>query len=110
MEDPSWKNIKLIDAFNELTNPPRKFFPTIDMYKRWRRKWDDEIAQKIFGAKLSKIEKKIIVTSNERNELIPPSDNELEMGGKILAGELMNDAMNILKKDQVVDERRDEYS
>lgn len=107
LEDPNWTSIKLVDAFNEVIVPQR-FFPTTDMYKRWRRRWDDEIAQKALGMKLSKIDEKIVVTRNEQNKLLSPSDNELELGGKTLAGELMNDAMNILKNDQVREELYDD--
>ena len=107
LEDSSWTSTRMIDAFNELITP-QKFFPTGDMYRRWRRHWDDEIAQKALGMKLSKIDERIVVTRNERNELLSPSDNELELGGKTLAGELMNDAMNILKNDQAKEELYDD--
>ena len=107
LEDPNWSSVKLIDSFNAIITPQR-FFPTSDMYKRWRRHWDDDIAQKALGMKLSKIDEKIIVTRNERNELLVPNENQLEQGAKTLAGELMNDAMNILKNDQAKEELYDD--
>ena len=107
LEDSSWTSTKLIDSFNELIAPQR-FFPTGDMYRRWRKRWDDEIAQKVLGMKLSKIDERIVETRNERNELLVPNENQLEQGAKTLAGELMNDAMNILKNDQVKEELYDD--
>jgi len=107
LEDPNWSSVKLIDSFNAIITPQR-FFPTSDMYNRWRKHWDDDIAQKTLGMKLSKIDEKIIVTRNERNELLVPNENQLEQGAKTLAGELMNDAMNILKNDQVKEELYDD--
>ena len=107
MEDQSWTSTRLIDAFNDII-APQKFFPTGDMYRRWRKNWDDDITKKIFGMKLSKVDEKIVRTRNERNELLVPNENQLEQGAKTLAGELMNDAMNILQKDQVQEELYDD--
>lgn len=105
--DMSWTSTKMIDGFNELIAPQR-FFPTGDMYRRWRKKWDNEISQKVLGASISKYDERLVETRNRDNELLVPSEIQLEMGSKTLAGELMNDAMSILKNDQAREELYDD--
>lgn len=101
-ELPNIQAVKVILLFNELIAPDR-FFPYPNQYRQWRKKWDLDIARKTMGAELALEvpEKKTIVkTQDEQNNLLVPTENELEAGAKTLGGELMNDAMNMLRQDQ----------
>jgi hypothetical protein len=101
IENPKTGAIAIINEFNKIIAPD-KFFPYSQQYRRWRKHWDLEIISKISGVEQSMVvaEQKVIKTRDENNALLAPSHEELEQGAKSLAGELMNDAMTMLKSDQ----------
>jgi len=101
MENPNLASRKIINDFNT-TIHPNKFHPYTQQFRRWRKRWDEEIISRLEGARvyLDSPEVKAIQTRDEQNNLLVPSEKELESGAKNLAGELMNDAMTMLKGDQ----------
>jgi hypothetical protein len=102
-KDPSMSAIKIINAYNAQI-APLTFFPWEKQYKLWRKKWDAELLA-IEGYKEEQKEiRELIQVRDKKNVLVVPSDESLEAGAKTLAGELLNDAMDILKKDQADEE------
>lgn len=98
-KDPSMSAIKIINAYNAQITP-LTFFPWEKQYKLWRKKWDAELLA-IEGYQEQQREvRQLIRVRDEQNALIVPSDDSLEAGAKTLGGELLNDALSILKKDQ----------
>lgn len=107
LENPNASVLKIVNDFN-VSIAPDKFHPYAAQYRRWRKHWDSEISDKLLGMKLQTVEVKAIKTRDENNNLIVPSEDELEGGAKNLAGELMNDAMTMLKNDQQLEELYDD--
>lgn len=91
----------IINDFNK-TIEPDTFFPYTDQYFRWRKKWDADILSKIEGAELAldAPEVKAVKMKDTEGNLITPPESALDEGAKTLGGELMNDAMTMLKSDQ----------
>lgn len=108
-ENPNYSKLKIIDEFNNIISP-QIFKPWASQYRRWYRRWDEDILAKIAGAKSAIMSSEIqaIKTRDENNSLIIPTEQELESGAKNLAGELMNDAMGILKSDQMNEDLYDD--
>lgn len=116
------KNMKLgiIDAvqgFNEeVAYPQNKMFhPYTTQLRGWIKKWNADILAKQFGMKeeegLITMDKKvtqIIKTRNDENGLVAPEDGDLERGTRTLAGELLNDAMQMLRDDQALEDIYDD--
>ncbi len=104
-ENPNASVIGIITSFNEMIAPD-KFYPYPTQYRIWRKKWDREILEKAMGAVLA-VESpvsKAIKTRDEQNNLMIPTDEDMEDGAKTLGAELVNDAMMMLKKDQAMGE------
>lgn len=101
--DPSKSAIKIINAYNAQI-APLTFFPWEKQYKLWRKKWDAELLAIEGYQEQQKEVRQLIKIRDEENALIIPTDDSLENGAKTLAGELLNDAMSILKKDQADEE------
>jgi len=101
LENPSLAAREIINNFND-TLEVDVFFPYTEQYRRWRKLWDDEIMSRLEGAEvhLESKEVKAVKTRDSENNLLVPTDQELDSGSKNLAGELMNDAMTMLKNDQ----------
>lgn len=94
--DPQRSAIKIINDFNSKI-APLTFFPWEKQYRLWRKKWDAElIAEQGFKQE----QRQLIKMQDEHNTLIVPDETTLEIGAKTLAGELLNDAIGILKRDQ----------
>lgn len=98
-KDPSMSAIKIINAYNAQITP-LTFFPWEKQYKSWRKKWDGELLAIQGYQEEQKEVRQLIKVRDERNVLVAPEDETLEAGARTLAGELLNDAMDILKQDQ----------
>lgn len=98
-KDPSMSAIKIINAYNAQI-APLTFFPWEKQYKLWRKKWDVELMAIQGYQEEQKEIRQLIKVRDDQNALTVPSDDSLEAGARTLGGELLNDAMNILKKDQ----------
>jgi len=101
LENPDLASRKIINNFNDVI-APSIFHPYTQQFQRWRKRWDEDIMSRLEGARvyLDSPEVKAIQTRDKRNNLLIPSEGELNSGAKNLAGELMNDAMTMLKSDQ----------
>ena len=102
-KEPRKSAIKIINDYNTQI-VPLTFFPWEKQYRLWRKKWDAELMA-IQGYREEQKEiRQLIKVKDEQNALITPTDESLEAGAKTLGGELLNDAMSILKKDQEEEE------
>ncbi len=101
--DPGKSAIKIINAYNAQITP-LTFFPWEKQYKSWRKKWDGELLAIQGYQEEQKQVRQLIKVRDERNVLVVPEDETLEAGARTLAGELLNDAMGILKQDQEEEE------
>lgn len=98
-KDPSKSAIKIINDFNRQI-APLTFFPWEKQYRLWRKKWDAELLTEK-GYKIQQREiRQLVKLQDEQNATIVPDEHTLELGAHTLAGELLNDAMGILKRDQ----------
>jgi hypothetical protein len=97
--EPGRSAIKIINDFNAQI-APLTFFPWEKQYRLWRKKWDTELLALEGYQEQQKEVRQLIKVRDEQNALVVPADETLENGAKTLAGELLNDAMSILKKDQ----------
>jgi hypothetical protein len=99
--------IKILREFQE-TIKPLFFVPYPAQYRMWRGKWDVEIAERIaFSSKELQIKRDMnsaIQLHNEEGAKIVPDEQTLEDGSKTLAGALINDATNMLREDQALEE------
>lgn len=88
----------------------RKFHPYTTNVRTWRTKWDLDLMQQmkdkeIISAEPKNVYQVIKTRDSERNLILGQvDDNQLEAGIKTLGGELLNDAMQMLKDDQDLDE------
>lgn len=87
----------------------RVFMPNIARLYKWREKWDLEMKYLGWREKreiqtgLEEV-KKIVKMTEKDKEDVAPSDESIEGGARTLAGELLNDAMRMLRSDQNVEE------
>lgn len=98
-KDLSRSAIKVINDFNRQI-APLTFFPWEKQYRLWRKKWDAELLAEAGYLQQQREIKPLIKLQDEQNAVIVPDEYILERGAQTLAGELLNDAMNLLKKDQ----------
>jgi hypothetical protein len=98
-KEPGKSAIKIINAYNAQITP-LTFFPWEKQYKLWRKKWDAELMAIQGYQEEQKEIRQLIKVRDDQNVSIVPSDDSLEAGAKTLGGELLNDALSILKKDQ----------
>lgn len=116
IKDPNVRLSLILQNFNtEICEPlERKFHPHTLNVRTWRAKWDLDLMQQMQDKDLKLIERKnvhqVIKTRNEDRTLVlgAPQDNELEAGVRTLGGELLNDAMQMLRDDQELDEIYDD--
>ncbi len=94
--DPERSAIKIINDFNRKISP-LTFFPWEKQYRLWRKKWDADL---LIERGYKQQQRQIIKLRDEQNGLIVPDEHSLEIGTHTLAGELLNDAMTLLKRDQ----------
>src|SRR3989338_3027923 len=106
-KEPERSAIKIINDFNRKI-APLTFFPWEKQYRSWRKKWDAElIAEQSYKQQQREV-RQIIKLRDEQNAVIVPDEYALEVGTHTLAGELLNDAMGILKRDQENEDSYDE--
>lgn len=98
-KDQQRSAIKIINDFNTQITP-LTFFPWEKQYRLWRKKWDAELLAENGYKKQQREIRQIIKLQDEENTVIVPDEYALEVGTHTLAGELLNDAMNLLKRDQ----------
>lgn len=106
----------IMQTFNrEICTPEgKRFHPYPSQVKFWRAKWDADIISQLHGAEMAIVEPKkirqIIKTRNEDREVVlgAPQDSDLEAGVRTLGGELLNDAMQMLRDDQMLEEVMDD--
>ncbi|KKM77142.1 hypothetical protein LCGC14_1373070 [marine sediment metagenome] len=112
IKDPNETLSKILTEFNiEVCVPAdRKFHPSMSQMRIWRKKWDLDLLQQIQNKDLEIVERKnihqVIKTRNENRELVlgAVDDTQLETGVKTLGGEILNDALQMLRDDQELDE------
>lgn len=115
VKDPNASIIPILQGFNtEVCEPMgRMFHPNTAQVRIWRRKWDLDLMQQMKGTDIAIIEGRnihqVVKTRNESRELVlGVDDNELEAGVRTLGGELLNDAMQMLRDDQELEEIYDD--
>lgn len=120
IKDPDSRLSDILQTFNKDVCVPvgRKFHPYTNQIRCWRKKWDLDLLQQLQiqkvldrqGKDIQTIERKnvnqLIKTRNAERELVlgQAGDNELEAGVRTLGGELLNDAMQMLRDDQELEE------
>jgi hypothetical protein len=116
IKDPNARLSDILQGFNSEVCEPmnRLFHPYTVQIKIWRSKWDLDLAQQLQDKDLQIVERKnihqIIKTRDEDRKLVlgAPDDNSLEAGVRTLGGELLNDAMQMLRDDQELEEIYDD--
>lgn len=102
-KDANKSAIRIINDFNKQISP-FTFFPWEKQYRLWRKKWDAELlATEGFLQERKEIQQLVRLRDAQDAPMVP-TEETLEAGAKSLAGELLNDAMGILKKDQDYEE------
>jgi len=97
--EPERSAIKIINDFNQ-TIAPLTFFPWEKQYRLWRKKWDAALlAESGYIEEPPKTRQLIRLQDNQGADIVP-DEHLLEAGANTLAGELLNDAMGMLKADQ----------
>lgn len=100
--NPKATNREIIAEFNEAISP-KKFHPYTAQLRNWTKKWDaDILAQMHMKESISPKKEvyQVIKTRGEEAGYEVPDDNSLEAGVRTLGGELLNDAMQMLREDQ----------
>lgn len=117
---PQMTGKKIMADFNETVVFPmgRTFFPHMNNLKNWRAKWDLDIAnqrKEQTGEEITtvavrkKTVAQVLKTRDENDNLILGTGyDEIEAGTTTLAGELMNDALQMLRDDQELGEVYDD--
>jgi hypothetical protein len=115
-KEPNTTLTVIVRGFNEEVCKPmgRTFYPYLPQLRGWRAKWDLDLMNQLQEKGLAITEKRyvnqVIKTRNEEGRLVTGQvgDSELEAGVKTLGGELLNDAMQMLKDDQELEEIYDD--
>lgn len=97
--EPDRNAIKIINDFNRQI-APATFFPWEKQYRLWRKKWDTALLAEHGYREEQRAMRQIIKVRDEQDAPIVPDEYDLESGAHTLGGELLNDAVNILKQDQ----------
>lgn len=117
IKNPDETLSKILQGFNKEVMIPmggRRFFPSMSQLRVWRRKWDLDLMQQMQNKDLQIVERKnvhqVIKTRNSERALVlgMPQDEELEAGIRTLGGELTNDALQMLRDDQELEEVYDD--
>ena len=101
--EPERSAIKIINDFNK-SIAPFTFFPWEKQYRLWRKKWDVQLLAEQGYREEQRTTRQLIKMQDEQKALIVPDEYALEAGARTLAGELLNDAIGILKQDQESEE------
>jgi len=112
VKDPNARLSTILQDFNaEVCEPvEKKFHPYTTQLRLWRTKWDRDLMQQMHDKDILIIEKRnihqVIKTRNQERELVlgGPEDGEIEAGLRTLGGELLNDAFQMLRDDQELEE------
>lgn len=102
----------IVRGFNKEVCEPlnRMFHPSMGQMRLWRAKWDLDLMQQMRDKEITTLQGKdvhqLIKTRNDERQLVlgTVDDNQLEAGIRTLGGELMNDALQMLRDDQELDE------
>jgi len=115
VKNPNARLSDILQNFNKEVCEPvgRLFHPNTSQVRFWRAKWDLDLIQQMKDKDMEITEKKniyqVIKTRDENNQLIlGANDDELEAGVRTLGGELINDAMQMLRDDQELEEIYDD--
>lgn len=108
IKDPNANAFAIIFEFNKSTCYPegKRFHPYPTQYRHWRKKWDLDIMTQKLDTDVVIYEpkkiKQVVKTRGEDKELIVGGAEygEIEAGVTTLAGELLNDAAQMLRDDQ----------
>ena len=113
IKDPKTKLTHLLKEYNkDLYEEGRYFFPNTTVVRQWKKKWDKDILEKK-GMMMEVItpEKRVQQVMKTRNSeehgniaYEAPTHETLEEGLQTLGGELLNDAMQMLKDDQALED------
>ena len=101
---------QIIMKFNEELCFPegRTFYPYTTNLRFWKKKWDRDIAEKKKDDSYmdDPMQKRLVsaVKTRGTDGYVVPEDSVLEMGTRILAGELLNDALTMLRDDQELED------
>lgn len=113
----------ILQGFNETICDPlgRGFFPYTNNVKQWRAKWDLDVRRLLQEQKSGKLNEEfgivpratitqVLKTRDANDDLIlgGTDDNALEAGVRTLGGELVNDALQMLRDDQEIGEVYDD--
>lgn len=112
IKDPKKGLLHILQEFNKEHAYPhgKQFHPYPTQVKLWTTKWNKDINEKRLEQGLEVIPKpnvkQIMKTRGEDGEITlgSTSDGDLEMGMKSLAGELINDALQVMKDTQELEE------
>ena len=104
--DPKAPIYDLIRQFNESIKPA-VFYPRPSQYQLWRKRWDTELLNRR-GVMVDARKVTQVMKTKSADGLLAPDEGELEMGIRHLGGELVNDALDILHRDQETPELYDE--
>lgn len=98
------KEARIIDITNEFQSEihPETFFPYPRVLASWKKRWDEQIAKYPDKALIAgaQEEQNQLITMTQNDKRIVPSDIAVEQATRQLAGELVNDATQMLKEDQ----------
>lgn len=107
LAEPELSAMVIIREFQEKIAPVR-FFPYPVQFRRWRAKWDRDIASQLgFRDETLEARKEFahqIKLRDERGSQLVPQDGDLEQGAQTLAGILLNDAQEQLIADREMEE------
>ena len=113
IKNPKVSKSQILREFNVNYCIPknRKFHPSMSQMRTWTPRWDKDLMQQRAGQELDipdlqSREIRQIVATRRDGELVigMPSDGELEGGLRTLGGEILNDALQMLKDDQDLEE------
>lgn len=117
IKDPKASIPDMMKAFNKTYAYPDglTFYPYITQLRSWRTKWDRDILAKKMEMKEEDVAlvparevRQLIKTRQDGNVVLgAPADEDLEAGVRTLGGELLNDALQMLKDDQELEEMYD---
>lgn len=110
-EDLNKRHGEIIKEFNDGLIEGEHFWPYLNQYRSWRKKWDAEILDQqgiiIPVDTPRRMVNKLVKTKSDGEKYIVPQFEELEAATQTLGGELLNDALYQLESDQ---RNNEEYS
>jgi|SRR3990170_1051899 len=108
--------LEIIQGFlKDVVFPQGKtFFPYTTQVRHWTKRWDADILRQKYNMKEeseitpAKEIRQIVKVRGEEYAVGAPEDGALESGLRTLGGELLNDAMQMLRDDQELEEAYDD--